>query len=207
MPPLVELYGGNRLRSWQPQELVGLVAGQPPDFPAGTAWSYSNTNYVLAGLIIERVTGRDLGRELERRIFRPLGLRDTYFPVDFPFLLWPSARGYSLDLDEAGTPIEGRLLDFTVYNPSLAWGAGNIVSDMDDIARFYRALLGGRLLPPEQLAEMKTRMEIEPGVAGYGLGLFVFDTRLRAALGAWRQHPGLRQRALQQRGRHAVSTG
>ena len=120
-PPIIELYGGNRLRSWQPQELVGLVADLPQDFPAGTAWSYSNTNYVLAGLIIERVTGRDLGRELERRIFRPLGLRDTYFPVDFPFLLWPYARGYSLDLDEAGTPIEGRLLDFTVYNPSLAW--------------------------------------------------------------------------------------
>ena len=175
-PPIIELYGGNRLRSWQPQELVGLVAGQPPDFPAGTAWSYSNTNYVLAGLIIERVTGRDLGRELERRIFRPLGLRDTYFPVDFPFLLWPSARGYSLDLDEAGTPIEGRLLDFTVYNPSLAWGAGNIVSDMDDIARFYRALLGGRLLPPEQLAEMKTTVVVEPGVAGYGLGLAAFYT-------------------------------
>ena len=127
-------------------------------------------------MIIERVTGRDLGRELERRIFRPLGLRDTYFPVDFPFLLWPYARGYSLDLDEAGTPIEGPLLDFTVYNPSLAWGAGNIVSDMDDIARFYRALLGGRLLPPALLAEMKTRTEIVPGVLGYGLGLYVFDT-------------------------------
>jgi D-alanyl-D-alanine carboxypeptidase len=176
LTPFIELYGGNRSRSWQPRELVGLVSGLPPDFPAGTGWSYSNTGYVLAGLIIERVTRRDLGRELDRRIFRPLGLRETYFPVDFPFLLWPHPSGYSLDYDEAGNPIEGRLLDFTVYNPSMAWAAGNVVSDMDDIARFYRALLGGRLLPPAQLAEMKTRTEILPGVVGYGLGLFVFDS-------------------------------
>ena len=58
----------------------------------------------------------------------------------------------------------------------MAWAAGNIVADMDDIARFYRALLGGRLLPPAQMAELKTRVEIVPGVAGYGLGLFVFET-------------------------------
>ena len=168
------LYAGDRFRSWRPRELVALVAGQPPEFPAGSQWSYSNANYVLVGMIIERVTGRELGSELERRIFRPLQLRDTYFPVDFPFLL-SYARGYALDLDEEGSPIEGPLLDFTVYNPSLAWAAGNIVSDMDDLARFYRALLGGRLLEPAQLAEMKTRVELVPGI-GYGLGMFVFDT-------------------------------
>jgi len=170
------LYRGDRLRSWRPRELVALVAGLEQEFPAGNRWSYSNTNYVLAGMIIERVTGNELGRELERRIFRPLRLRDTYFPIDFPFLPWPYARGYSLDYDAEAKPIEGRLLDFTVINPSLAWAAGNIVSDMDDIARFYRALLGGRLLAPAQLAEMKTRTEIVPGVAAYGLGLFVYDT-------------------------------
>ena len=188
--PFTELYSGNRFRSWRPRELVGLVASEPPDFPPGSEWSYSNTGYVLAGMIIERVTGRDLGRELERRIFRPLGLRETYFPVDFPFLLWPHPSGYSLDFDDAGMPIEGRLLDFTVYNPSLAWAAGNIDSDMDDIARFYRALLGGRLLPRAQLAEMKTLSEIVPGVASYGLGLFVFETSCGAIWGHGGSIPG-----------------
>lgn len=173
--PLVELYSGNRLRSWAPQELVALVADRPPDFPAGTAWSYSNTGYVLAGLIVERVTGNQLGRELERRIFRPLGLRDTSFPTDFPFLVGPHARGYSLQLDDQLNPIEGPLFDITVYNPSLAWGAGAIVSDVDDLARFFRALLGGRLLPAELLADMKTPIELVPGV-GYGLGLVVADS-------------------------------
>jgi D-alanyl-D-alanine carboxypeptidase len=174
--PIVELSRGNRFRSWQPRELVALVAGQPQNFPAGSAWSYTNTGYVLMGMIIERATGRALGHELERRIFRPLQLRDTSFPVNFPFLLGRHARGYSLDFDDELKPVEGRLLDFTVYNPSAAWAAGNIVSDMDDLARFYRALLGGRLLAPELLAEMKTRVEVQPGVAGYGLGLTVLDT-------------------------------
>jgi D-alanyl-D-alanine carboxypeptidase len=174
-PALAGLYGGDRFRSWAPRELVGLVAGRPPDFAPGTAWSYSNTNYVLVGMLIERATGVPLGRELQRRIFRPLRLDDTSFPLDMPWLPWPYARGYSLALDADLNPVERRLLDFTVYNPSLAWGAGNIVSDLDDLARFYRALLGGRLLPAAQLAEMKTTVPIGPGVA-YGLGLLEFDT-------------------------------
>ena len=173
--PFLELYGGNRFRSWRPRELVALIADRPPDFPAGTAWSYSNTGYVLAGLIVERVTGHRLGRELKRRIFRPLRLRDTSFPTDFPFLLGRHARGYSLELDVEQGFIEGPLFDITVYNPSFAWGAGNIVSDVEDLARFFRALLGGRLLPPALLAEMKTPVEIEPGF-GYGLGLDVSDS-------------------------------
>lgn len=70
-------------------------------------------------MIVERAAGRDLGRELKRRIIRPLRLRDTYLPVNFPFLVWPHASGYSLDLDEQLNPVDGPLLDFTVYNPSL----------------------------------------------------------------------------------------
>lgn len=175
LTPLRDAYRGIRFRSWTPRELVALVAGQPPTSPAGSTWSYSNTGYVLAGLVVEAVTGRSLGREIERRIFRPLRLRDTYFPVDFPFLAGPHARGYSLDLDDELNPIEGPLLDFTVFNPSAIWGAGNIVSNEQDLARFFRALLGGRLLPGAMLAEMKTVVEVAPG-AGYGLGLLVLDT-------------------------------
>jgi D-alanyl-D-alanine carboxypeptidase len=175
LAPVTGLYRGDRFRVWQPRELVELIADQPPEFPAGSQWSYSNTNYVLVGMIIERVTGHELGGELQRRIFAPLHLRDTSFPVNVPFLPWPYAHGYSLDFDAQMNPIEGQLLDFTVFNPSLAWGAGNIVSDIEDIARFYRALLRGRLLPPAQLAEMKSTVAIGPGAA-YGLGILEFDT-------------------------------
>jgi D-alanyl-D-alanine carboxypeptidase len=172
--PLVILYTfpDGRSRAWTPRELVALVADQPPDFPPGTEWRYSNTGYVLAGMIIEKATGRTLGQELTRRIIRPLRLRDTFFPINRPDIPGPNPRGYSLPLtDEAGP-----LLDFTVYNPSLAWGAGNLISDLGDLERFFRALLGGRLLPGRLLAEMTTPVPVGVPGLGYGLGLLVFET-------------------------------
>jgi D-alanyl-D-alanine carboxypeptidase len=119
--PILTLYASRqgRFRAWTPQELVALVADQPPLFSPGTAFSYSNTDYVLAGLIIETATGRKLGQELARRILR-LGLRDTFFPVNSPGIPGPRSRGYSLPLGQE----EGPLLDFTVQNPSHAWAAG-----------------------------------------------------------------------------------
>lgn len=74
---------------------------------------------MLAGLIVQAATGRTLGHELTRRIFRPLGLRDTFFPINHPDIPGRNARGYSLPLSQE----EGSLLDFTVYNPSLALGS------------------------------------------------------------------------------------
>jgi D-alanyl-D-alanine carboxypeptidase len=175
--PLLELYESKqgRFRSWTPRELVALVAGQSPLFPPGTTYSYSNTNYVLAGLIVEAATGRTLGQELKRRIIRPLGLGDTFFPVNRPDIPGRNARGYSLPLGDQGPVLDGPLLDFTVYNPSLAWAAGNVVSDLGDLTRFFRALLGGRLLPRGLLTEMTTTVPIGQG-AGYGLGLLVVET-------------------------------
>ena len=77
------LYGSpdGRFRTWTPRAQIALVADLPPLFPAGTAWAYTNVGYTLLGLIIEAATGTRLGTQLSRRIFRPLGLRDTSFPV------------------------------------------------------------------------------------------------------------------------------
>jgi D-alanyl-D-alanine carboxypeptidase len=175
------LYGSRqgRFRAWTPRELVALVADQPPDFPPGTATSYSNTGYVLAGMIVEAATGHTLGQELARRILRPLGLRDTFFPVNAPGIPGPYSRGYSLPLGQQ----QGPLLDFTVLNPSLAWAAGALVSDLGDLDRFFRALLGGRLLPPRLLAAMTTPVPTgQPGL-GRGLGLMVIDTPAGRLLG------------------------
>jgi D-alanyl-D-alanine carboxypeptidase len=181
LEPIVRLYTDPqaRFRAWTPRELVALVADQPPDFPPGTAWSYSNTGYVLAGMIVEAATGHGLGQELARRIFRPLGLRDTFFPVNRPTIPRPYARGYSLPLGQE----QGPLLDFTVYNPSLAWAAGALVSNLGDLERFFRALLRGRLLPPRLLAAMTTPVPTgQPGF-GYGLGLIVVETPAGRLLG------------------------
>src|SRR4051794_18071423 len=163
-PVNAEFLKGNMTRSWTPRELVALVADQPPDFPAGHGWAYSNTNYMLAGMIIERVTGHRLGDELRRRILRPLGLDDTSFPVNATGMGEPHARGFAF-LDD------GRR-DVTVLNPSGTWAAGNLVSTAADIAHFWRALLGGRLLAPAQLKAMKTTVPAwDSPTLGYGLGI------------------------------------
>ena len=181
LEPIIRLYTDPqaRFRAWTPRELVALVADQPPDFPPGTAWSYSNTGYILAGMIIEAATGHKLGRELARRILRPLGLRNTFFPINRPTIPRPYARGYSLPLGQE----QGPLLDFTVLNPSVAWAAGALVSNLGDLERFFRALLRGRLLPPRLLTAMTTPVPTgQPGF-GYGLGLIVIDTPAGRLLG------------------------
>ena len=171
-----------RLRAWTPQALVDMVADQPPAFPAGTAWSYSNPGYVLLGLVVEAASHRTLGQELARSILEPLGLRDTLLPDGAPEIPGPSARGYSLPLGPHGEALDGPLLDFTVQNPSWAGAAGAVVSTLPDLTRFFRALLGGRLLPPPLLAEMTTMVEVPPGSAPlplyhrYGLGVLEFET-------------------------------
>jgi D-alanyl-D-alanine carboxypeptidase len=155
---------GNMTRSWSPRELVGLVAGKKPDFAPGTSWAYSNTNYLLAGLIIERVTGHRLGDELARRIFAPLHLRHTTFPVHETGFSGSHASGYAL--------VEDDVRDVTVLDPSGTWAAGNMVSTAPDIARFWRALLGGELLQPAQLKAMKTTVDaFGDSPVRYGLGI------------------------------------
>jgi D-alanyl-D-alanine carboxypeptidase len=155
---------GNMTRSWSGRELVALVAGQKPDFAPGTSWGYSNTNYALAGLIIERASGHPLGDELAKRIFKPLRLRHTSFPVNATAVPGAHARGYAL--------VDGALLDVTELNPSGTWAAGNLVSTAADVARFWRALLGGKLLAPKQLAAMKTTVPAWEGTPlRYGLGI------------------------------------
>ena len=125
--------------------------------------------------MIERATGRRLERELERRIVRPLRLRDTSFPVRAARLGRDAARGYSLDVGPQG-PIDGPLRDVTRYSPSFAWASGNGVSTVRDVARFYRGLLRGRLLRPRLLrAALETVSTGRPG-RRYGLGLNVDRT-------------------------------
>jgi D-alanyl-D-alanine carboxypeptidase len=161
----------DRLRQWSPRELVAVAVAHPPAFAPGERWGYSNTGYVVLGLIAEAADGRPLAAQLESRIFAPLALRDTSFETRSR-IAGPHAHGYF------GLP---RPRDVSVFNPSGAWAAGAIVSTAADVARFYRALLGGRLLRPEQLRAMTTTVPIVPG-AGYGLGI----ARTRTACGtAW----------------------
>ncbi|WP_410584430.1 serine hydrolase domain-containing protein [Amycolatopsis sp. lyj-108] len=153
-------------------EAVKLAVGKPPAFEPGKSWGYSNTNYVLAGMVTEKVTGRDWQQEIADRIVRPLGLRETSLPYTSPFIPGPHARGYDRFVVEGSNPpVLGRRVDVTLMNPSMGGGAdGSINSTTEDGNKFLRALLGGKVLSPAMLAEMKKTVPA-PGLGAYGLGL------------------------------------
>ncbi|MEV7424290.1 serine hydrolase domain-containing protein [Streptomyces sp. NPDC091212] len=161
----------HRYDTWTPRQLVALATAHAPDFEPGTGWNYSNTNYILAGMIVEKVTGRTYGNEIERRILRPLGLRATSVPTTDPAMPRPAGRAYSkLGVDSATAPIH----DVTELNPSAAGSAGAMISNPADLNRFYGALLKGALLPDKQLKEMMTTVPLGDGTPpgfSYGLGL------------------------------------
>lgn len=163
-------YQADRYTTWTPEQLVAIAMRHAPDFEPGTKWSYSNTNYILAGMIIQKATGHSWEREVTARIIRPLGLRDTLAPTTYARIPGRHLHGYS-NFGEVGEPI-----DVTGFNPSAAGAAGAMISTTADLTRFYEALLGGRLLRPAELTAMKTTVpapELDPGWPGvrYGLGL------------------------------------
>jgi D-alanyl-D-alanine carboxypeptidase len=158
----------SQVRSGQqftPAQLLAIANALGPVFPPGTSWAYSNTDYVLLGLIVEKATGHSLPAELARRIFRPMDLENTSFPVDQTSIPGDHAHGY---VDLPGSPP----LDLTTrVNPSAAWAAGALVSTVGDITSFYQDLFNGRLLRPDLLAAMTTTVPTNAGI-DYGLGIF-----------------------------------
>lgn len=160
--PNPQAVSDGRFRHYTPTQLVGIATRYPLGFTPGTEFAYSNTNYIVLGMLIEKVTHRSVADELERRILRPAGLRHTYLAGDLPVLRRPAMRGYEL--------IDGAWTDLTAYNMSVSWTTGAIVSTAADVNRFYRALLTGTLLPAAELRQMQQALPAFPGF-GYGLGL------------------------------------
>jgi D-alanyl-D-alanine carboxypeptidase len=149
-------------RVWAPSELLALGAKNGPVFAPGAGLAYSSTGYIALGLIIQAATGHPLSTELRQRIFMPLRLRSTSFDAK-PRIAGPHAHGY--------TRYDGgrRPRDISVIRQSFAWAAGAIVSNTNDLARFYRTLLRGRLLRADLLAAMRTT--VPAAEQGWGLGL------------------------------------
>ncbi|MGF1428954.1 serine hydrolase domain-containing protein [Kitasatospora sp. LaBMicrA B282] len=143
-----------------PRQVVAQAVAHPPLFPPGTRWNYSNTNYLVAGLVIEAVTGRSAGQEITDRILRPLGLTHTTLPLTDPRIRGRHLHGYDL---------EHR--DVTVFSPSYDWTAGAMISTLDDLATFDRALFGGELLPPAEQRALQTVADVPGNDDGYALGV------------------------------------
>ncbi len=155
---------------FEPHDLLDAALAEERHFAPGTKWEYSNTNYVVLGLLVQRVTGRPVGEEITRRIIRPLDLRDTYWPrVGEQRIRGSHPHGYLAE--EPGAPWQ----DITRMDPSLGWAAGQLVSTPADLGTFMTALVDGELLAPAQLAQMRQtvrapQFDAEPGWR-YGLGL------------------------------------
>lgn len=157
----------NQLKQHDPAELVRAGLQNAPVFAPGTDYGYSNTNYILAGMVIEKVTGTPVGDEVTNRIITPLGLNDTSYPKPGDKdLAGPHSRGY---LGGQLGPVGG-YLDVTSAEPSFFGAAGAIVSTADDMTTFVQALADGKVLASAELEQMRTPNAA--GNPGYGLGLY-----------------------------------
>ncbi|MFE1267050.1 serine hydrolase domain-containing protein [Streptomyces sp. NPDC058758] len=160
-----------RNRVFTYQELVDLSLSEPRTTEPGAAYRYSNANFVVVGMLIEKLTGRPVDRAYERRIFKPLKLRDTSYVHPDTRIKGLAVRGY-LHPDAAGEP----LVDSTEQTVSWAQSAGAVISSPADLNTFTSALMRGRLLSPEMLDAMTTVTPTDgTGTRFYGLGLRRYD--------------------------------
>ncbi|MFE0822379.1 serine hydrolase domain-containing protein [Streptomyces sp. NPDC058847] len=160
-----------RNRVFSQRELVDLSLAEPRTTEPGAAYEYSNTNFVLAGMLVEKVTGRPVARAYEQRIIGPLRLRDTSYVHPDTRIAGPRVRGY-LHPDEAGAP----LVDSTEQTVSWAQSAGAVISAPADLNTFMTALMRGRLLSPRMLDAMTSVTPTDTTNSRfYGLGLRRYD--------------------------------
>lgn len=167
-----EAFLEHRFDRYTPEHLVEIAMRNPADHEPGEGWTYSNTGYILAGMIIERATKATYADEVNRRIIEPLNLTSTYVPKDEATLNGKHARLYSKN---GGTTVH----DVTDQRTYAAWSAGGMVSTLHDLARFIRAVLSGELLPPAQQEQLFVMHQTKPGTwidnTAYGIAMASFD--------------------------------
>ncbi|WP_018767521.1 serine hydrolase domain-containing protein [Bacillus sp. 105MF] len=164
-------------KSYTAEEFVKIGLSLPPDFAPGKGWSYSDTGYVLLGILIEKVTGNSYAEEVENRIIEPLELLNTFLPGNSSVIPGTKhARGY-LQPDGAS-----ELKDVTYSNPGSS--DGDMISTADDLNKFFSYLLRGKLLKEQQLKQMLTTVPTgREGIDGYGLG--IYEIKLPNGVSIW----------------------
>jgi D-alanyl-D-alanine carboxypeptidase len=164
-PDFITAVQTNPRAYFSPQQLLAYGFKHPNTFPPGTQTQYSNTNYILLGLVVEKVSHLPLADFLRKHVIKPSHLHDTLFPFDAEFPR-PHAHGYT------NQTLSGQVTDATDWNTSWAWAAGAMISDLCDLRKWARDVATGTLLTPATQAERTQFVPTGlPGV-GYGLGLF-----------------------------------
>ena len=148
-----------------PRDVLDSALSKPAQFEPGAQWKYTNTNYIVLGMLIERVSQRPVGEQIDERIVKKLGLSHTYFPAPGEETIRGThPQGYHLS---AG----GKLEDITEMDPAWGWAAGAMVSTPSELNTFFQAVFDGRLLTQASIDEMKKGVDTGAGGAVYGLGL------------------------------------
>lgn len=161
---------------WQPIELVKMIEGRQPHRAPGEGFSYSNTNYVLLGLIVEQVSGQKFETLLRQRIFNPLGLKNTYL---VPYEALPDKLIYGFDRDLIPLPGLFSIAPRDQGWPTAAYASGALVSTSEDLLAFTDALFAGELISFESLQQITAFLPAKsPNTrtqTGQGLGVMQFD--------------------------------
>jgi D-alanyl-D-alanine carboxypeptidase len=188
-PELSAAIDRDHAKIWTTDELLRIAFARPPNFPPRTKYEYCNTNYVLLGLVAERVGNKPLALSMEERLFRPLGMQQTLLPAgNVNTMPEPYSHGYlygSSSVALVGTPPyssevkaaaqAGSLLptDYTDVSPSSALAPGGVISTANDLATWIQALVGGRVLNAEYQARWRDSLQPEgkPDGQEYGYGI------------------------------------
>ncbi len=172
-------FNANPLSPFKPSDVVAIIRRHKPLFAPGAKTQYADSNYVLLGIILEKVTGRSVESVITRDVIKRAGLRGTSFPTT-PAMPRPFVHGYY-----AGDNGKGKIRDYTRINPRLAWTAGGMISTLGDLVKWGKVLAKGTLLSGSlQAQRLKFGTIPNPSgpPVGYGLGIIRF--------GDWLGHDG-----------------
>lgn len=175
-PAFTEAIEKDPMRSWTPAECLAIIAKEEPKHPVGQGWGYSDTNYILLGMIIEKVTQSSYYAQLEERIISAFHLRSTYPSTqrELPGI----TQGYIGENNFFHLPKKVVKDGLYAMNPQFEWTGGGLVTNVEDLAYFIKWLHTGKVLSPASYALLLSAVNFRTGQAsetGYGLGTFVWS--------------------------------
>ncbi|MFJ3204774.1 serine hydrolase domain-containing protein [Streptomyces sp. NPDC086989] len=172
-PRWLAVFKADPYRAWTPRQLLDIAFRHPAKFPPGARWEYSNTNTVLLGLLVEKISGQPLHTYLQQHVFAPVGMGATSLPTGAE-ITGPYVHGYT-----NFTP-DGATVDASGWNPSWGWSAGAMISTIEDLHTWVPTVVSGRLPDGDRLLKPATQAQRlrmlptgHPGL-GYGLGIADF---------------------------------
>ncbi|MEL7124436.1 MAG: serine hydrolase domain-containing protein [Bacteroidota bacterium] len=190
-PDFLAALKANPMKRWQPAELLAFVLDKKPVHAAGQGWGYSDTNYIILGMIVEKWVNKSIYVEAKRRVLGPVGLFQTR--PSYKRQLTGLTQGHVGDFNPFGLP--KKVVSNGVYaiNPQFEWTGGGYMSNVDDLARWIKAVHTRNVVPKSLYADFVQAADLKTGQAaefGYGLGTFVWDTKFGTQYGHSGFFPG-----------------